>query len=64
MELKISGRYKVSVFSASYENSTWQYVLVSMAAYALQPIVIPVMILLSKLLKREIKWFPVWNEAG
>lgn len=52
-------RYKVSVFTVSYENSSWKYVIVSMAAYALQPIALPIMILFSKLLKRKIEWFPV-----
>ena len=56
---KITGKYKVCVFSVSYENASWKYVIASMAGYLLQPIVIPIMILLSKLLKRKIEWFPV-----
>lgn len=62
MELIISGKYRIAVLAASYENASWRYVLVSMAAYALQPVALPIMILLSKLLKRKIEWFPV--ESG
>ena len=50
---------KVAVFAVSYENSSWKYVIASMMAYALQPVVLPIMIFLSKLLKRKIEWFPV-----
>jgi hypothetical protein len=62
LDILMPMRYKVSAFSISYENSPWKYVLGSMIGYALQPIVFPIMILLSKLLKRKIDWFPVWNK--
>lgn len=58
----IDQKYKVVVFSVSYEHASWQYVLASMSAYFLQPIAVPIMILLSKLLKRKLKWFPIWND--
>lgn len=63
--LKLSRTYnKVAVFSVSYETASWKYVFASMAAYALQPFVLPIMILFSKLLKRELEWFPVYTNAG
>jgi len=55
---------KVSALSVSYENASWKYVIASIVAYALQPILLPAMILISKLLKRSIKWFPVSGQAG
>ena len=48
---------KLSVIAADYENASWNYVFVSMLAYAFQPIALPLMILLSKILKRKIEWF-------
>ena len=58
-ELEISQKHTICTFAVSYEKASWKYVLASMFGYALQPVVLPIMILLSKLLHREIKWFPV-----
>ena len=52
-------KFRISVIAVSYERSPWKYVIASMALYALWPVVMPIMILLSKLLKRKIEWFPI-----
>ena len=46
----------ITIVNVSYENSSWKYTLASMVSYALQPIIVPAMILLSKVLKRRIEW--------
>lgn len=51
--------YRVCLFTVSYEHSSWKYTLVSMLGYFLQPVVLPIMILFSKILKRKIEWFPI-----
>jgi hypothetical protein len=52
-------KYTISVYTVSYENSPWKYVFISMLAYFLQPIIMPTIILFSKLLKRKIEFFPI-----
>jgi len=48
----------VCVIRADYQTSSWRNVITSMIAYGFAPIIIPTMILLSKLLKRPVKFFP------
>lgn len=51
--------YTVCILQASFEKSSWRYTLIAMVAFAFQPVIMPVIILLSKLLKRRIMFFPV-----
>jgi hypothetical protein len=48
----------VCVLRADYQTSSWRNVIISMIAYGFAPVIIPTMILLSKLLKKPIKFFP------
>ena len=59
-ELRINTNYKIAIFSVNHSEMSWKYTLVSMLAYMSQPVVLPIMILFSKLLKREIKFFPIY----
>ncbi len=62
-EFKINTNYKIAIFSVNHSEMSWKYTLVSMFAYMSQPIVLPIMILFSKLLKREIKFSPVYFQT-
>ncbi len=54
-QLKLSiGKQNLYVLRSNFQNSTWSYVLYSMVAHALSPILVPCMIILSKILGREI----------
>ena len=48
----------VCVIRADYQTSSWHNVIISMIAYGFAPVIIPTMILLSKLMKKPIKFFP------
>jgi len=58
-ETKLSIKeYTLTVVSVDMKDLPWKYVLESMLFYALEPIILPVMHLLSKILKRSIKFLP------
>jgi hypothetical protein len=48
-----------STFSADYSGATWSIVLHTAALYLLSQIVRPLMVIASKLLKRDVRFFPV-----
>jgi hypothetical protein len=62
--LQLKTSYKVAMFAVDYVGASWQYMLVSMIAYGLQPVILPLMILLSKVLGRRLEWFPVYYNAA
>ena len=47
-----------TVYTADFENCTWKFTVASALGYLLQPLVLPIMIILSRLLKRRIKFLP------
>ncbi len=47
----------VTVCLADYAQSSWSYLLASVVFYALMPVIMPGMIVLSKLLKRPVKFW-------
>lgn len=60
---KITGKYRVAVYRVDYQNASWRYVITSMIGYAVQPVVLPIMILFSKLIKRPVEFLPYDEDA-
>lgn len=54
--LAIDIKQNYYVLRCDFQNSTWKYVIYSMAGYFLAPILTPCMIILSKILGREIRF--------
>lgn len=60
--IQLNTNYKVSMFSVDYTEASWKYVLLSMLSYSLlQPLILPLLILLSRTLGRKIDCFPVYR---
>jgi len=54
--LLINKNQNISIVSVSFERASWKYTISSMFLYAFKPIILPIFILLSKILKRKIEW--------
>ena len=48
-----------TVCGVDYSKGTWRYLFVSMLFYVTQPVVMPLMMFISKVLKRPVRFFPV-----